>query len=215
MTGHADAVAWSSTPLLDPARGMPAHWHYVGPLSFAPASHETKPPVETGRPRAYVSQGSTGTPELLRRSVAEVAGAGFDVVVSTGGLCEPEELEPLGDRVEARELHDTRAELAAADIAVIGGGHMTATEALMAGVPTLVVPRTISQALAAKRAERLGTGIGLWPRVPEGSLARAALRLSSRDGYRRRAQGVAEHLRGWDGPGNAADLAEFVSRLRG
>jgi UDP:flavonoid glycosyltransferase YjiC (YdhE family) len=208
MTGRADAVACTTTPLLDPAPGMPAHWSYVGPLSFAPTEAAPGP---LPRPLAYVSQGSTGTAELLRRSVAELAGAGFSVVASAGGLCAPEELRRLGEGIEAAELHDSRTQLAAAEVAVIGGGHMTAMEALIAGTPTVVVPRVASQALAGKRAERLGTGIGLWPRVPAGSIAAAARRLDSGTRYRARAKEVAEHLQGWNGPHNAAAVAEAVA----
>jgi UDP:flavonoid glycosyltransferase YjiC (YdhE family) len=210
-TGRADAVACTTTPMLDPAPGMPVHWSYIGPLSFAPAAAGAPAPRRPDRPRVYVSQGSTGAPELLRRSVAELAGAGFAVIASAGGLCDPRELEQLGDDVEAAELHDARAELEAADVAVISGGHMTAMEALIAGTPTVVVPRTAGQALAAKRAERLGTGIGLWPRVPRGGVARAARRLCADEGYRMRAATVTEHLRGWSGRRNAAALAEELA----
>ncbi len=211
MTGPADAVACTTTPLLDPARGMPAHWSYVGPLSFAPAEATAVAPGPLPRPLAYVTQGSTGTAELLQRSVAELAGAGFSVVASAGGLCAPEELRRLGEGIEAAELHDSRGQLAVADVAVIGGGHMTAMEALIAGTPTVVVPRVAGQALSAKRAERLGTGIGLWSRVPRGSIAAAARRLHSRARYRARAKEVAQHLQGWNGPHNAAAVAEAVA----
>lgn len=207
-TGPADLAACTTTPLLDPAPDMPGHWRYVGPFSFAPAS--TAPgavAAPANGPRAYVSQGSTGEAKLLRRAVGELLGAGFAVVASTGGLCDPSQLTALGDGVAAAEIHDSRAELAAADLAVIGGGHMTAMEALIAGTPTLVVPRTTGQALAAKRAERLGTGIGLWPRLPRGSIGRAASRMISRPRYRESAHEVADHLSGWDGAGNAARLS--------
>jgi len=220
-TGPADAVACITTPLLDPAPGMPSDWSYVGPLSYAPpgsaAATAGDSPLDRarsptrGQRLAYVSQGSTGDPKLLRRSVAELAAAGFAVIASTGGICDPDELARLGDGVEAADVHDTRAELEAADVGVIAGGHMTAMEALRAGTPTVVVARTVSQALAVKRAERLGTGIGLWPRVPRGSIARAASRLCSRSRHRTRAAEIAEHLRGWKGEANTATLAEALA----
>jgi UDP:flavonoid glycosyltransferase YjiC (YdhE family) len=220
-TGPADVVACITTPLLDPAPGMPPRWSYVGPLSYAPPRSaaapgrdsrpdQAKSPTEEHR-RVYVSQGSTGDPNQLRRSVAELAAAGFAVIASTGGISDPDELARQGDGVEAAEVHDTRAELEAADVGVIAGGHMTAMEALRGGTPTVVVPRTPSQALAAKRAERLGTGIGLWPRVPPGSIARAASRLCSRSRYRARAAEIAENLRDWNGEANTAALAEALA----
>ena len=211
-TGTADLVACTTTPLLDPTRGLPDHWRYVGPLSYGrdPTATAVSVPGDRDRPRAYVSQGSTGAPELLEQAVRELAAAGFAVVVSGGGLCDPRELERLGAGVQAADLHDTRAELEAADVGVIAGGHMTAMEALLAGTPTVVLARLVSQALSAKRAERLGTGIGLWPRVPRGSVARAARRCT-RKRYRERAKEVAADLRAWNGAQASALLAERLA----
>lgn len=210
-TGTADLVACTTTPLLDPTCGLPDHWRYVGPVSYGWGRRgATIPSASDGeRPRAYVSQGSTGAPELLEQAVRELALAGFAVVASCSDLCDPAKLSRLGENVAAAELHDTRAELEAADVAVIAGGHMTAMEALLAGTPTVVLARLVSQALSAKRAERLGTGIGLWPRVPRGSIARAARRCN-RERYRGRAVEVAAELRSWDGARGAADLAETL-----
>jgi UDP:flavonoid glycosyltransferase YjiC (YdhE family) len=209
-TGTADLVACTTTPLLDPTRGLPGDWRYVGPISYGWGPVDAPAADVEGRPRAYVTQGSTGAAELLEQAVGELAAAGFAVVASGGALSDPRDLERLGERVHAADLHDTRAELRAADVAVIAGGHMTAMEALIAGTPTVVLARLVSQALSAKRAERLGTGIGVWPRVPRGSVARAARRCM-RDGYRSRAAEVAAELRAWDGAAGAADLAEGLA----
>ena len=51
------------------------------------------------RPLVYVTQGSTGDPELLRRAVEELVSEPVDVLVTTGGLCDPAELERLGPNV--------------------------------------------------------------------------------------------------------------------
>ena len=88
-----DAVAVTSTPLLDPAV-LPEHWRYVGPISWSAAGDAE--PIERGtRPLVYVSQGSTGSAGLLRRAVRELAPEDVDLVVTTAGICEPEELRAL------------------------------------------------------------------------------------------------------------------------
>jgi UDP:flavonoid glycosyltransferase YjiC (YdhE family) len=207
-TGVADLVACTTTPTLDPAVGLPAHWRYVGPLSYGTGAGALPSRLEA--PRAYVSQGSTGSDALLRRAVSELAEEGIEVVASTGGLCEPDELRALG-ATHAGAILDTRAELVAADVAVIGGGHLTAMEALQAATPTVVLPLTSGQSAAALRADRLGTGIGLWPRVGRGAIARAARRVLGRPRYRESSRRIAARIAAeWDGNARAAALAETL-----
>jgi UDP:flavonoid glycosyltransferase YjiC (YdhE family) len=209
LIGGCDLVACTTAPFLDPVRALPAHWRYVGPLDYGGAG--AAEPSVTEAPRAYVSQGSTGSAEHLRRAVTELSAAGYELVVSTGGLCDPRELRDLGSGVIAASILDTRSELEAADVAVIAGGHMTAMQALLAGTPTVVIPDTSQQATGALRAERLGTGVALWPRVPQGSIARASHRILRDPGYAARSKELAARLRaGWNGNARAAALAEAL-----
>ena len=213
LVDEAAAVACTTAPFVDPARKLPPHWHYVGALDYAPSGADGASSSSSGdeAPRAYISQGSTGSAELLRAAVGELSAEGFEVVVSTGGLCDPTELRDLGPRVSADAIGDTRSELQAADIAVIAGGHMTAMQALLTGTPTVVIPHTRQQSTGALRADRLGTGVGLWPRLRPGAIARAGARMVQDQGYATRAGALAERLReGWVGNENAAALAESV-----
>jgi zeaxanthin glucosyltransferase len=205
--GGAEPVACTTAPFIDPARALPAHWHYVGPLDYGGAGTAT--PSLSDATRVYVSQGSTGSADHLLRAVGELSAAGYDVTVSSGGLCDPGELGELGPRVIAASVLDTRSELETADLAVISGGHMTAMQALTAGTPTVVVPHTNQQSISALRAERLGTGVALWPRVPRGSIARAARRILDDRRYAVKSEQLAARIRaGWDGNANTAALAE-------
>ena len=218
LVGRAELVACATAPFLDPARGLPAHWHYVGPLDYGICGSGPAQRLGGGETsRVYVSQGSSGSPALLRRAVEELSGQGWHVVVSTGGLCDPDELNDLGPAVTAASILDTRAELEAADVAVIAGGNMTAMQALLAGTPTVVVPHTRQQSAGALRAERLGTGLGLWPRVGRGAIARATRRLLRDRRYTDRAGGLAAQLKTeWNGNARAAALAEaLIERTRG
>lgn len=209
LVEEADAIACTTAPFVDPVRRLPAHWSYVGPLDYAPSGGAGASPSAGQAPRAYVSQGSTGSAELLRAAVGELTAEGFEVAVSTGGLCDPSELRRLGPRVRANAIGDTRSELQAADVAVIAGGHMTAMQALLSGTPTVVAPHTRQQAGGALRAERIGTGIALWPRLRPGAIGRASSRVIRDQGYSERALSLAARLReGWDGNANAATLAE-------
>jgi UDP:flavonoid glycosyltransferase YjiC (YdhE family) len=216
MVGGArdSIVALTTTPFLDPARGLPEHWRYVGPLSWsAPAEVGGLFPGRRERPLVYVTQGSTGDPRLLKQAVADLAGCPFDVVVTTGGLCDASELAELGPNINAAHLLPGTDCLAAADAAVIHGGHLTFCQALLAGTPFVMLPFRNDQIARLQRTERLGVGIGLYPRprLP-GTIRRSVTRLLEAPRYRRRSEQIAARLeKGWNGAANAADLAEQLA----
>jgi UDP:flavonoid glycosyltransferase YjiC (YdhE family) len=169
-------------------------------------------PVARGeRPLVYVTQGTTGSAALLRRAVRDLADAPVDVLVTTGGLCDPAELAALAPNVRAEHYLPGRACLEAADVAVIHGGHITGCEAHRAGVPVVVIPHSSEQWSWAARAEWLGTGIARpAPRLP-GSIRRAVMKLLADPGFGRSAATVSAHLQDWDGTRRAADAAERVA----
>jgi len=214
--GNRDSiVALTTAPFLDPARDLPAHWRYVGPVLWSASPVDgAAVPARGERPLVYVTQGSTGDPDLLRLAVRELADQPVDVLVTTGGLCESAELERLGPNVRAAALLPGRACLEAADAAIVHGGHTTFCEALRAGTPMVVLPFRQDQIARVNRVERLGAGVGVWPRPRrQGRIAAAMRRVLERPAYRQRAQDVAVALRkDWDGARNAADQAESLAR---
>ena len=208
-TGH---VAVGTTPLLDPALELPERWRWAGPITWsAPAGAA---PERGDRPLVYVTQGSTGDPQALRRVVSELADAPVDVLVSTGGLCEPSELEAMAPNVRAEELVHGRAAMDAADVAVVHGGHLTTLEAHLSATPTLVIPLGYDQFLWADRVERLGTGTSLRKPYLRGAIRRNVTRLLRRERYRRAVRLVADDLAKWDGPAAVADFAEEIAARR-
>ena len=209
-TGH---VAVGTTPLLDPAAELPERWRWVGPITWS-APGDAAPPERGDRPLVYVTQGSTGDPHVLRRVVSELADAPVDVLVSTGRLCEPSELEELAPNVRAGRLVHGRAAMEAADVAVVHGGHLTTLESHLAGVPTLVIPLGQDQFLWADRVERLGTGTSLRAPYLRGAVRRSVMRLLRRERYRRAVQRVASDLAKWDGPAAVAKFAGDIAAGR-
>lgn len=204
-------VAISTAPFIVPAKGLPPHWRYVGPISWSPPAPQPVPPDGRG-PLAYVSQGSTGAAELLGRAVDELAGDGFRVIATTASLLEPGDLEARGAGVVAAPLLDGRACVEIADVAVIHGGQQTSLEAMRAGTPIVALPTRRDQIGQLHRIEALGLGVGLYPtpRRP-GAVARAA-RTALRPQVRARSGALAERLReGWDGVSNTVDLAEVLA----
>ena len=204
-------VALTTTPFIDPAAGLPPIWRYVGPVVWSAAKESAGLPAQrAGRPLVYVTQGSTGDADLLRLAVAELATEPVDVLATTGGLCDPSELERLGPNITAAPLLPGETCLQRADAAVIHGGHLTFCEALRAETPFVVLPYRRDQIARVNRAERLGVGIGVWPRpLRRGVVRKAVRRLLEQPRYRSRCEELGRRLREeWDGRRNAADLLE-------
>lgn len=206
-------VACTTTPLLDPPRDLPPTWRYVGPITWSAARPDGEAtPIRRGeRPLVYVSQGSSGDGELLRRVVRELRDEPVDVLVTTSDRCTPEELEALATNVRAARVLPTDACLAAADVAVVAGGHLTTCAAHRAGVPVVVLPALADHLVWADRVEWLGTGVGVREPRPPGAIRRAVRRVL-RDGRRaERAAELGRHLDEWDGAQRTADFAEEIA----
>ena len=202
-------VACTTTPLLDPAE-LPPNWRYVGPIDW---SVPGGPPPEHGsRPLVVVIVSTTGESTLLPRLLHELRGEPIDLVVSAGGREDLDELRALAPNARVEPLLAAGPWLDAADVAIVEGGHLTASTAHRAGTPVVVVPHRADQWAWADRVERLGTGIAVRePRAP-GAIRRAVRRVLRRERYRRAAAEVAAHLRDWDGARSAADLVEELAR---
>ena len=199
-----------TTPLLDPTVGMPPAYRYVGPLTWSAAADGVVP--ERGeRPLVYVTQGSTGSAEILERAVRELATADVAVVATTADLCDPRTIEALGPNVTAARLLPGDQVLARADAVVAHGGNLTMLAVHRAGKPVVVLPFDYDQWLWADRVERLGTGIALRPPLLPGAIRRAVRRVLRRERYRRAAGAVGAHLREWNGPARTADLVEELA----
>jgi UDP:flavonoid glycosyltransferase YjiC (YdhE family) len=206
-------IACTTTPFLDPAPQMPPTWRYVGPLTWEAAGGALPPRRRPELPLVYVTQGSTGSRELLLRAVAELADEPVELLVSTGQLAEPDEARALGDAVSAERYLPGRACMEAAAVAVVHGGQLTMTEAMLAGTPVVVLPSLRDQVRSLYRAEWLGVGVGEWPPPPRrGAVRRGVRKLLHRLAYRRRTTELGEHLRTvWDGARNSAHLVEEVA----
>jgi UDP:flavonoid glycosyltransferase YjiC (YdhE family) len=201
-------VACTTTPRLDPTAGMPAHWHYVGPVTWsAPGPELDLSGVEDSRPLVYVTQGSTGAASRLRRAVRELANDDVQLLVATAQLCDPAELARTPGVMARRYLPDAECSRRA-DVAVVHGGHLSASQAHVAGTPVVVLPTTNDQRVWAARVERLGTGIAVRPPVVPGAIRRGVRRELGQPAHAEAARAVAEHLKAWPGAQLTAQLVE-------
>ncbi|MFJ3403648.1 macrolide family glycosyltransferase [Promicromonospora sp. NPDC090134] len=113
-------------------------------------------------PVLYASLGTVfdAGPGLLRTFATALAPLGGTVVVSTGHT-DPADLGELPANVLARPSVPQLQVLAQAALFVTHGGMNSVNEAMLAGVPTLVVPQGADQPLVAQRVVELGAGLAL------------------------------------------------------
>jgi UDP:flavonoid glycosyltransferase YjiC (YdhE family) len=204
-------VACTTTPLLDPSTTMPSHWRYVGPVTWsAKLDRAELPELCSGRPLVYVTQGSTGSADHLRRCVRELRDSDVDLFVATASLCDPEEFSDEPHVFARRYLPDAECSRRA-DLVVVHGGHLSTSQAHRAGTPVVVLPAGSDHWTWARRVERLGTGVAVrWPVAP-GAVRRAVCRVLGQPSYGAAAEMVARHLARWPGPRLTADLVEEIA----
>ncbi|MGW2091587.1 macrolide family glycosyltransferase [Promicromonospora sukumoe] len=113
-------------------------------------------------PVLYASLGTVfdAGPGLLRTFATALAPLGGTVVVSTGQT-DPDDLGTLPANVLARRSVPQLQVLDQAALFVTHGGMNSVNEAMLAGVPTLVVPQGADQPLVAQRVVELGAGLAL------------------------------------------------------
>jgi MGT family glycosyltransferase len=202
-------VACTSTPIADPVDSLPPNWHYVGHPFWSARGVNAESEVDE-TPMIYVTQGTSGDAATLTKAVRETASLPVQVVASSAHLCDPAELEALGANVRASRYVASRSCLERATVAVIHGGHLTASEAHLTGTPVVVVPTGSDHFVWATRVQRLGTGIPVQPPLIRGRIRRAVRRLLSDESYRRNAASVRDELLKWD---LGANLDAIVRRL--
>lgn len=177
---------------------------FVGPIP------REEPPLDAELARLdrviYVTLGTlfNDRPALFRAAIDGLAGLGHPLVVSTGGRLDPARLEPLPRGVVARGWLPQLALLRRATLVVTHGGMNTVNEALLHGVPLVVVPQAADQTWVARRVLDVGAGVSVRVATAE-TLRLAARRVLGDAAMREAAQRMGATLRAAGGAGRAAD----------
>lgn len=125
----------------------------------------------------YVSLGTlfSERPAIFGAAANALAALGHPVVISTGGRLDPAQLGAMPANVVVRRWVPQLALLRRAALAVTHGGMNTVNEALLFGVPLVVVPQAADQPWVARRVSQLGAGVTV-NTTTEQTLREAALR---------------------------------------
>ncbi len=167
--------------------------------------------IRTDRPRVLVSLGTLfrDDADLFEQAITAIERAGGQAIAAVGS----EELaSSLGARwpdAIVRAWIPQPEVLARVDLFVTRGGMNSVSEALVAGVPVLVIPHLAEQAVVGRRVEELGAGAVLSRRNANATSIDAAARDLLREPHpRERAKAIGEKLLEGGGASAAVDTVE-------
>lgn len=191
----------------------PVH-HFVGQLHWR--GWDAMPQPEAGRYEnktvILVTLGSTFPfAGIARHVLSAFADERYHVIVNTGDQFEIEPEDAQGHH-EVLPLICLRAYLQISHVVLHHGGHGTAMEVLMAGLPSVVIPFNGDQIDISLRLEQFGCAlrIGKYPDdITVGEVAQAVHKVLDEGSYRESAQRFSQELARWpDGATLAADVIE-------
>lgn len=224
MLTHGSFTLYPDDPWLTPIDGAPSHHQFIGPVCWQPeprasaggaGAHDDLADdpwrgLDDGRPRIYVTLGSSGSLPLLPMVVEALASLPVTAVIATAGRTT---LGPLPSHLTARSFVRGAEVARRAALVISNGGSTTGYQALSQGTPLLGLPSNLDQYLASQAIERAGAGVSLKARSASVEQIRASvLRALDDEALARAARGVAERFAQHD---SAAAFRAFVERTAG
>lgn len=158
MEGDLNLVA--DIPEFATTEGLPANFHYVGPILWDLQWEENREPawfraLESGRPTVYVTGGSTGHADLLQEAASALRDSPYQVVMTTAGR---KHAIPSAENIHMVDFAPGRRLMDRADVVVCHGGNGTINQAIVSGAPVVGIARHVEQAIHLERVEAMGFG---------------------------------------------------------
>ncbi len=180
-----------------PRRDLGRQVMYVGPVTTAQRGevHDDFPwewLAKDDRPTFYVSMGTIVRGDKIFRYVIELAKkANWKAVIAVGRGTDPAQFEPLPDNILLRQFVPQLKLMQHIDAMVSHGGNNTVSEALLHGLPLVVIPVSADQPDSAGHVVACGAGLRLSPwRVTQKQLGDAMDTLLHEPTYREAAQRI-------------------------
>jgi MGT family glycosyltransferase len=204
-------------------RDLPPSVRYVGACLFDKPSHE-KPSdwleeLPQNQPWVHASEGTVHvlSPFVLKAAAQGLANLPMQVILTTGGNREPQELDlgPLAPNVHVVRWVSHTELMPRLSVMITTGGSATVQSTLKAGVPLIVVPTEWDKPDIARRVVETGAGLSLSPAHCTPQRVRAAVeQILATPSFRQNAQRMAAAFARYGGPAAAADLLEKLAAGR-
>lgn len=183
---------------------------FVGP-SITPRHDTSTFPFERlqeNKPLLYISLGTVFNQrtDFFKLCFEAFSGKSWQVVLSKGERVNMEELGSIPDNFIVASYVPQLELLPRTRVFITHGGMNSTMESLYNGVPMVVVPQMVEQAMTAKRVAELELGIALNTEdVTAEALRNAVERISNDPGYYQRAQDMQQKTHEAGGYKRAAD----------
>lgn len=183
---------------------------FVGP-SILPRNEATDFPLDTlsnERPLLYISLGTvfTNQPEFFKMCFEAFGEQPWQVVLSWGRQVDSATLGPVPDNFLVAPYVPQLDILPRTHVFVTHGGMNSVMESLYYGVPMVVIPQQVEQAMTARRIAEMGLGIALEnDAVDVTTLREAVERVTNEAAFRQRVQHMQQVTREAGGYKRAAD----------
>jgi len=204
-------------------RDLPPSVHYVGACLWDKPSHE-KPSdwlkeLPDNQPWVHASEGTVHvqSPFVLKAAAQGLANLPMQVILTTGGNREPEELDlgPIASNVRVVRWVSHTELLPHLDLMITTGGSATVQSTLKAGVPLIIIPTEWDKPDIARRVVESGAGVRLAPgQCTPDRLRTVVEQVLSTPSFRRNAQRMAAAFARYGGPLTAAELLEGLAGTR-
>lgn len=212
-------IVYTSPQFQPCAETFPDNYAFVGP-SVRPVSAQIP---KTRDKLVYISMGTVNNDMLAfyQSCIAALAPAGYQVILSVGGLVDTAAFGQLPDNITVARHVDQIAVLAQADAFLSHCGMNSVNESLYYRVPLIMYPQTAEQGGVANRVATLGAGIFLEtgtdsPQTGRSSTSRklaltpaqiraAVEKVLQNDSYRQNASAISDSFRNCAGATGAAE----------
>lgn len=188
---------------------------FVGP-SILPRHENSNFPLDklSNEPILYISLGTVfnNQPDFFKLCFEAFGEQPWQVVLSIGRHVDPTALGPIPDNFLVSSYVPQLEILPRTQIFVTHGGMNSTMESLYYGVPMVVIPQMIEQAMTARRVAELGLGLTLEKEAVNATALRQAVeRIASEATFREHGQNMQQVIHESGGYQRAADaIMQFV-----
>ena len=188
---------------------------YVGPEIEWERQEEPMPiQRQAGQKLIYIAVGTVyrANLEFFRACIEAFADPQYLVILSVGRAIEPESLGATAPNFKVEQYVPQLSVLEQADLFITHGGMNSISESVYYGVPMIVVPNTIEQAINAARVEQLQAGFYLDPsRLTSAGIRQAAEAVLAEPAV---TSGLHQIRRSFEEAGGVARAAEAIQDFK-